>query len=125
MNVVDLSGWLEYFVAGPNAAFFEDAIEATGDLIVPTVSVYEVFKKILLERGETEALRAIGFMQLGTVIDLTSSIALSAAKISVELKIPMANSIMLATAREFGAVPWTQDIDFKGLGGVEYVGKKE
>jgi predicted nucleic acid-binding protein len=125
MNVVDSSGWLEYFAAGPNAAFFEDAIEATGDLIVPTVSVYEVFKKILLERGETEALRAIGFMQLGTVIDLTSSIALSAAKISVELKIPMANSIMLATAREFGAVPWTQDIDFKGLGGVEYVGKKE
>ena len=105
MNVVDSSGWLEYFAAGPNAAFFEDAIEATGDLIVPTVSVYEVFKKILLERGETEALRAIGFMQLGTVIDLTSSIALSAAKISVELKIPMANSIMLATAREFGAVP--------------------
>jgi len=125
MNVVDSSGWLEYFAAGPNAAFFEDAIEATGDLIVPTVSVYEVFKKILLERGETEALRAIGFMQLGTVIDLTSSIALSAAKISVELKIPMADSIMLATAREFGAVLWTQDIDFKGLGGVEYVGKKE
>ena len=125
MNVVNSSGWLEYFAAGPNAAFFEDAIEATGDLIVPTVSVYEVFKKILLERGETEALRAIGFMQLGTVIDLTSSIALSAAKISVELKIPMADSIMLATAREFGAVLWTQDIDFKGLGGVEYVGKKE
>ena len=124
MNVVDSSGWLEYFAAGPNAAFFEDAIESTGDLIVPTVSVYEVFKKVLLERGESEALRAIGFMQLGTVIDLTSSIALSAAKISAELKIPMADSIMLATAREFGAVLWTQDIDFKGLEGVEYVGKK-
>ena len=124
MNVVDSSGWLEYFAAGPNAAFFEDPIEATGDLIVPTVSVYEVFKKVLLERGESEALRAIGFMQLGTVIDLTSSIALSAAKISAELKIPMADSIMLATAREFGAVLWTQDIDFKGLEGVEYVGKK-
>jgi predicted nucleic acid-binding protein len=125
MNVVDSSGWLEYFAAGSNAAFFEDAIESTGDLIVPTVSVYEVFKKILLERGESEALRAIGFMQLGTVIDLTSSIALSAAKTSVELKIPMADSIILATAREFGSVLWTQDIDFKGLEGVEYVGKKE
>jgi len=125
MNVVDSSGWLEYFAAGPNAGFFEDAIETANELIVPTVSVYEVFKKVLLERGESEALRAIGFMQLGTVIDLTSSIALSAAKISAELKIPMADSIMLSTAREFGAVLWTQDIDFQGLEGVEYVSKKE
>jgi len=125
MNVVDSSGWLEYFADGPNAGFFEDAIETANELIVPTVSVYEVFKKVLLDRGESEALRAIGFMQLGTVIDLTGSIALSAAKISAELKIPMADSIMLATAREFDAVLWTQDIDFQGLEGVEYVSKEE
>ena len=124
MNVVDLSGWLEYFADGPNASFFKSAIEAASDLIVPTVSVYEVFKKVLLERDESKALRAIGFMQLGTVIDLTSSIALSAAKVSAELKIPMTDSIMLATAREFDAVLWTQDIDFQGLEGVEYVSKK-
>jgi predicted nucleic acid-binding protein len=124
MNVVDSSGWLEYFADGPNASFFENAIEVPSDLIVPTVSVYEVFKKVLLERGESEALRAIGFMQLGTVIDLTSSIALSAAKVSAELKIPMADSIMLATTREFDAVLWSQDIDFQGLEGVEYVSKK-
>jgi predicted nucleic acid-binding protein len=125
MNVVDSSGWLEYFADGPNAGFFENAIETANELIVPTVSVYEVFKKVLLDRGESEALRAIGFMQLGTVIDLTGSIALSAAKISAELKIPMADSIMLATAREFDAVLWTQDIDFQGLEGVEYVSKEE
>jgi len=124
MNVVDSSGWLEYFADSRNAAFFEKPIEAVSELIVPTVSVYEVFKKVLLERGESEALRAVGFMQLGRVVDLTSSIALSAAKISTEIKMPMADSIMLATSREFGAVLWTQDSDFEGLEGVEYVGKR-
>ena len=124
MNVVDSSGWLEYFSDAPNASIFSEPIEATDELLVPTVSIYEVFKKVLLERGETEALRAIGFMQLGRVVDLTSTIALHAAKISAEVKIPMADSIMLASAREFDAILWAQDSDFEGIEGVEFVPKK-
>ncbi|MGA9533165.1 MAG: type II toxin-antitoxin system VapC family toxin [Anaerolineales bacterium] len=123
MNVVDSSGWLEYFSEGSNAVFFAEPIEASGDLLVPTISIYEVFKKVLLERDESEALRAVGFMQLGQVLDLTSTIALHAAKISADLKIPMADSVMLASARDFEAVLWSQDADFEELVGVEFVPK--
>lgn len=121
MNVVDSSGWLEYFADGQNASFFSDPIEATEDLIVPTISLYEVFKRVLIQRDESQALRAVGFMQLGQVLDLTSTISIHAAKISAELQMPMADSIMLASAREHDAVLWTQDSDFEGLGDVEYV----
>lgn len=123
MNVVDSSGWLEYFADAPNANFFAEPIEATEELLVPTIGIYEVFKKILLERDETEALRAIGFMQLGRILDLTSTLALHAAKVSAELQIPMADSIMLASAREFDATLWTQDSDFQDLEGVKFVPK--
>lgn len=121
MNVVDSSGWLEYFADGLNAGFFAPAIQRPADLIVPTVSLYEVFKRVLQQRGEGDALRAVAVMQQGTVADLTGTIALHAAKISVEVGIPMADSIMLATARSFGALLWTQDADFSGLEGIRYV----
>lgn len=121
MNIVDSSGWLEYFASGPNLKFFSDPIEETDQLLVPTISLYEVFKRILQQRSETEALTAVAFMQSGSIIDLTSIIALHAAKISVDLKIPMADSVMLASARENEAVLWTQDADFEGLEGVRYV----
>ena len=121
MNIVDSSGWLEYFANGTNAEFFSQPIEDTDSLIVPTISIYEVFKRILQQRDETEALNAIAFMQSGKIIDLSSPIALHAARISADLKIPMADSIMLATAREYNAVLWTQDSDFEGLDGVEYI----
>ncbi len=121
MNVVDSSGWLEYFADGPNARFFASAIEKPADLVVPTLSLYEVFKRILQQRNETEALRAIAVMQQGTVADLTVSVALSAARISVDLRLPMADSMMLATAHVFRAVFWTQDVDFKGMERVRYV----
>jgi len=121
MNIVDSSGWLEYFANGTNADFFSQPIEDTDSLIVPTISIYEVFKRILQQRDETEALNAIAFMQSGKIIDLSSPIALHAARISADLKIPMADSIMLATAREYNAVLWTQDSDFEGLDGVEYI----
>jgi len=121
MNIVDSSGWLEYFANGTSADFFSKPIEDTDALIVPTISIYEVFKRILQQLDETEALNAIAFMQSGKIIDLSSPIALHAARISADLKIPMADSIMLATAREYDAILWTKDSDFEGLDGVEYV----
>ena len=124
MNIVDSSGWLDYFASGPNADFFSDPIEDTAELLVPTVSLYEVFKRILQQRGETEALKAVAFMQSGTILDLTSTIALHAANISNDLKIPMADSVMLASARENDAILWTQDGDFEGLEGVRYIAAK-
>ena len=120
MNIVDSSGWLEYFASGPNAEFFSEPIEEPSELLVPTISLYEVFKRVLQQRDESKALRAIAFMQSGEIIDLTSTIALHAAKISTELKIPMADSVMLATARESDAVLWTQDSDFEDLKNVRY-----
>ncbi len=90
-------------------------------MIVPTISIYEVFKRILQQRDETEALNAIAFMQSGKIIDLSSPIAMHAARISADLKIPMADSILLATAMEYDAVLWTQDSEFEGLDGVKYI----
>ena len=119
MNVVDSSGWLEYFAAGPNAGAFAGAVEATGDLVVPTVSVYEVFKRVLQQRGEGDALQAGALMQQGSVGERTMPIALEAARISVALGMPMADSIMLATARAFQATLWTQDSHFAEIEGVE------
>jgi toxin FitB len=124
MNVVDSSGWLEYFSDGPNAGFFANAIEATAELIVPTVSLYEVFKRVLQQRGEGDALQAVAVMHQGRVEDLSGTLALSAARLSVDLGMPMADSIMLATARAWDATLWTQDSDFDGVPGVKYVAKK-
>ena len=124
MNVVDSSGWLEYFADGPNAAFFAPPIEATRELLVPTLSLYEVFQRVMQQRGEDQALQAVALMQQGQVVDLTAAIALSAAKASIERRLPMADSIMLVTARTHGAVFWTQDADFAGVEGVRYVARK-
>jgi predicted nucleic acid-binding protein len=121
MNIVDSSGWLEYFAGGPNASFFEPAITKPADLLVPTVSLYEVFKRVYQQRGESEALVAVALMEQGAVIDLDPTLALSAAKLSVDRELPMADSIMLATARQAGAELWTQDADFEGLEGVRYI----
>ncbi|KPK91055.1 MAG: twitching motility protein PilT [Anaerolineae bacterium SM23_ 63] len=123
MNIVDSSGWLEYFTDGPNAEFFAPAIEKPDELLVPSLSLYEVFKRVLQQRDEGEALRAVTFMQQGSVVDLDSRIALSAAKISVDLGLPMADSIMLATASQHEATLWTQDADFEDIEGVRYCKK--
>ncbi len=123
MNVVDSSGWLEYFAAAPNAEFFAAAIEATDELVVPTVSVYEVFKRVLQQRGEGDALQAVALMQQGAVVELSAPLALEAARTSVALGLPLADSIILATARSFGAILWTQDADFASIDGVRYVAK--
>jgi predicted nucleic acid-binding protein len=124
MNVVDSSAWLEYFANGPNASFFAAAIEKTDELLVPSLTLYEVFKRVLRQRDEGHALQAVAIMQQSTVIDLDGSIALDAARISVASKLPMADSIILATARAYGATVWTQDADFKDVPGVQYRRRK-
>jgi len=123
MNIVDSSGWLEYFAQGANAGLFAPVILETEVLIVPTICMYEVFKRMLIQRGEEDALQAIGVMSLGVISDLTQEIAINAAQISSELKIAMADSLILATARKYNAVLWTQDIDFAGLPDVQYFPK--
>jgi predicted nucleic acid-binding protein len=124
MNVVDSSGWLEYFADGSNAEFFAPAIEDTKNLLVPVICIYEVFKRILQQSGVIEAQQHIGDMKLGQIIELDESLALSGAKLSVDLKLPMADSLILATARANHATFWTQDEHFKKLDGVKYVKKK-
>jgi len=123
MNVVDSCGWLEYFANGGNANFFAPAIENTAALIVPAISLFEVFKRILQQRSEHEALRAVAAMQQGRVIALDETLSLSAAKLSFDLKLPMADSLILATARAHAAILWTQDEDFSGIQGVQYIKK--
>ncbi len=124
MNVVDSSGWLEFFADGPNADFFAPPIANVPELVVPSISLYEVFKRVLQQRGEDAALQAVGVMAQGRVVDLSMPLALNAAKISVDLRLPMADSIMLATARAYHATLWTQDADFQGLEGVQYVERR-
>lgn len=123
MNIVDSSGWLEYFADGPNAGRFADPLSNIGELLVPAITLYEVFKVVCRQRGEDAALQAVAMMQQGRVIELSSSIALLAAKLSLDMKIPMADSMILATAQIHGAVLWTQDNDFEGLHGVRYFPK--
>jgi predicted nucleic acid-binding protein len=124
MNVVDSSGWLEYFARGTNASFFAPVVKATDNLVVPTVCMYEVFKRLLDQRGEEDALRATGIMSLGIIADLTREIAVNAAHISSNFKIAMADSIILATAGAYKATLWTQDADFESIGDVQYIEKK-
>lgn len=123
MNIVDSSGWLEYFADGPKASSFEKPLQDLEKLIVPTICLFEVFKVALREKGESDALQAIALMKQGKVVDLTAEIALEAAKISYDNKIPMADSIVLATAWNWEATIWTQDSDFEKLRGVKYFPK--
>jgi predicted nucleic acid-binding protein len=125
VNVVDSSGWIEYFTEGPNSGFFAGAIERVDELIVPAVCIYEVFKWVARERGETQALKAIAHMQLGEVVDLDSKLAVFAARLGLQAKLPLADSIVLATARAQDATLWTQDDDFEGLDDVKYIAKKK
>ncbi|MBK6328129.1 MAG: type II toxin-antitoxin system VapC family toxin [Chloroflexi bacterium] len=123
MNVVDSSGWLEYFADAPNAEFFAPAIENSPELLVPAISLYEVFKRVLQQVGEDKALEAVSFMMQGQVVELNALLAINAAKLSNQFKIPMADSIILATARHHDAVLWTQDADFATIPDVQYIPK--
>lgn len=120
-NVVDSSGWLEYLADTGRAPLFAPALEDSANLIVPVISIYEVFKKVLRERGEDEAIHVAGLMQGGQVIDLDSGLALEAAR----LPLPLADSLIYATAMRAGAMLWTQDEHFKDLPNVRYFEKRE
>jgi len=124
MNIVDSSDWLAYFADKPNAEHFLTPLNDTASLVVPTVTIYEVFKVVLRESSENEALQAAVAMRKGRVVDLTASMAIAASKLSLEHNLPMADSIILATAKEFEATIWTQDSDFKNIDNVKYFPKK-
>ena len=115
-NVVDSSGWLEYLADTDRASLFADAIEDTANLFVPVISIYEVFKKVLRERGEDSALQVASVMQSGFVIDLDSALALESAR----YQLPLADSLIYASAQRHDATLWTQDEHFKDLPNVRY-----
>jgi predicted nucleic acid-binding protein len=125
MNLVDSCGWLEFFSDGPNADFYADAIEHIETLIVPSTCLLEVFKKVLNDKGEDAAIEAVALMNQGRVVDLDASIAISAAKIGADRGLPLADSVILATAKSKGALIWTQDSDFEGIEGVKYIPKRK
>lgn len=122
-NVVDSSGWLEYVDGGPNAGAFEQAVLAVDRLVVPTICLLEVFKRMLREKGEDAALDVIGQMRQGLVVDLDADLALEAGRLGIELQLPLADSVILATARLHGAMVWTQDQHFKDMDEVRYIPK--
>ena len=124
MNVVDSSGWLEYFADGPQAKHFAAAIEAVDRLLVPSITVLEVFRRVLQQRNEGAALQAVALMQQGRVVDLDLAGALDAARLGVELRLPLADSVILATAVRNRATLWTEDGHFEGLPGVKYFARR-
>ncbi len=121
MILVDSCGWLEYLADGPYAGTYARALEKLEEVLVPTICILEVFKKVLQERGEGAALEVGAVMQRGSVVELDAMLAMNAAKIGKELGLPLADSVILASARAHGASIWTQDAHFKGLPGVRYV----
>ena len=125
MNIVDSSGWLEYFADSANAEFFAPIVKDTKTLLVPSISLFEVFKRVLQQRGAGDALRAVAIMAQGEEIALDATLALEAARLSVAEKLPMADSIILATARTHKATLWTQDADFEGKEGVQFIRKQK
>lgn len=124
MNVVDSSAWLEYFADGPNTDFFAEAIESTDELLVPTICILEVFKVVTRQRDSANALQAVALMQQGEVVDLDSSLAILAARLGLEHRLPLADGVVLATARSRNAIVWTQDEDFDGLENVRFKAKR-
>jgi len=124
MNLVDSSAWLEYFADGPNATFFAAAIEKPSELVVSTINLYEVFRRVLQQRDESAALRAVAAMGQGTLIEVGERIALHAAQLAIAHRLPMADAMILATARSCGAILWTQDADFDGIEDVRFRAKR-
>jgi toxin FitB len=123
LNIVDSSAWLSYFAGDSNAEYFAEPIENTADLLVPSITLAEVFKIILRQRDEDVALTAIAQMEQGQVIALDSRLAIDAAYYGLKHKLPLADSIIYATAMKHNAIIWTQDNDFESLNGVKYFPK--
>ena len=123
MNIVDSSGWLAYFADEPSAKHFQIPLQDIASLVVPSITIYEVSKVVLRESGENEALQAVAAMQKGSVVALTTRLAIAASRISLQYRLPMADSIILATAMDSNATIWTQDIHFENIPGVNYFQK--
>ena len=123
MNIVDSSGWLEYFSGGPNSDQFAQPLQDPASLIVPVITIYEVFKVVLRESSENEALQVVAAMQKGTIVNLTASIAMNASRLSLQHKLPMADSIILSTAQYYECIIWTQNSDFENLSNVKFFPK--
>ena len=121
MILVDSCGWLEYFAEGPRADSYAKYFKKTRELIIPTIVIYEVYKKVKREVGEEQALRVVAAMQAGTIIPLHDSLALAAADLSLKFSLPMADAIVYATARAHDALLVTSDEHFKDLEGVEFI----
>lgn len=126
MNVVDSSGWIEFFSDGENANIFSPLILKLEELIVPTIIIYEVYKKITLSSDHEQAIEVIAHIQQAKyIVDADTSLALEAAQYSLEYKLPMADSLIYATAKKFNATLWTQDVDFVNLPNIRYIEKKK
>ncbi len=124
MNVVDSSGWIEYFTDGAGAAFFAPAIEKIDSLLVPAIVVHEVIRKTLRDAGEAAAQTALTAMRQGRVVPLDEALAVAAARLGLAHQLPLADAIVLATTRAAAAILWTQDKDFEGLPRVRFHAKK-
>ncbi len=125
MNVVDSSCWLEYFEGSNVAELIAAPIEDIESLIVPSITLYEVFKKLLMEKDEDSALLAVAHMKQGQVIELDSDLSIYSAKISREYKLPMADSIIYTTSKKYNCILWTQDKHFKDFKDVKYFEKEK
>jgi toxin FitB len=125
VNLVDSSAWLEYFGAGPQAGQFARVIEDVESVLVPTIVLLEVCRRVMQQRGEDEALQAAALLHQGQVVDLDSGLALSAAQLGIAHKLPLADGIILATAKRFGATIWTMDGEFEGISNVRYIAKRK
>jgi predicted nucleic acid-binding protein len=123
MNIIDSSFWLEYFAGTDSGNIVSEIIENTNDLMLPTITLYEVFKKLLLETTEDDALFCIAHMKQGNIINLNNELSLLASKLSIEFKLPVADSIIYATNLKYNCVLWTQDRHFSGLNFVNYFEK--
>jgi len=125
VNVVDSSGWVEYLGGGPNAGFFAPPIEDAGSIVVPSICIFEVFHWVMRNRGEEQAVEAAALMRQGLVVALDEELAIEAAAVSIDSDLPMADSIILTTARAYDATIWTQDAHFRDIEGVKYVEKRK
>jgi toxin FitB len=123
LTLVDSCGWLEYATGGANADFFESALLDTGNLIVPTLCLYEVGKRMLITQGEAAALEVLEMMQKARVVQLTPADYFAAVKTSVAHKLAMADALIWQTAQSFGATLYTQDGGLKGMSGVLFQSK--
>ena len=123
MNVVDSSAWLSYLAGDKNSGKFAKAIEDLDRLLVPSITLIEVFKTIFRQRDEEAALSVIAHMRQGKVVPLDSALAMDAATYGLAHKLPLADSVIYATARKYDATLWTQDVDFKPLDKVRFYSK--